>query len=195
MSLRALSLVLALLSAPAVADEIDDVEDSGRSPASAARGGESRGSAARLDDVLLGSDGRLAGCLLSGGGAGRFVPWDLVRLVLPDVDRALDEPYSGCTAAPIEQDVDQPLSLRSTIGRAVVDERGAAVGVVREVLVGWRTGFVHAIAIEIADPELGSRRIAVPWSRLDRAPGGAGRAPFVVDGEFVRGAPDLRHAG
>ncbi len=178
MTLRRISLTLALLTAPAWADDLDDLDDSTRGSARAPALEQAAGRApAALEDVLFRPDGSIESVTAASGGPARRVPWTLVRLVLPDVASAdRDEPPTRVEVAPrpaahvatSRGDARALVSLRSLTGISVADASGAAIGLVRGALVSVHAGQAPALVVDLR-PQDGSapRSVAVPWSMLD----------------------------
>ncbi len=206
MTLRRISLTLALLTAPSWADDLDDVDGTARLPArTTTRSDELARSGAAIEDVLFRSDGSVESVSAVSGGPARSVPWNLVRLVLPDVALAgesdaptrVDVEPRPLTRAVERGDAPHPndlVSLRSLTGLPVTDGHGDALGLVRGALLSLPAGQAPALVVEL-QPQDGSapRAVAVPWSMLDVVDAARSGVAHVAseDARWLRAAPAI----
>jgi sporulation protein YlmC with PRC-barrel domain len=95
----------------------------------------------------------------------------LVRLVLPDLVEVTEDP--AWIEAPASASRGAANSLSALGGRVVVGRDGAALGVVRRVLVSMTAGRVVALEVETtAEFDGSTARAVLPWDQL-RAEGDA----------------------
>ena len=68
-------------------------------------------------------------------------------------------------------------------GGAVVSPRGEALGTIEDIMIDVRRGTVAYAVMSCGFPELGDKRVAVPWADLKRHADGE---RFVLDSDRAR---------
>jgi hypothetical protein len=205
MVFRRLTLLLALLTAPAQGADFDTlIEPTKRPHAPGVEHPETSPiHARRIEDLLLRPDGSIAGAVQAGSAARtQVVPWSRVRfdhagdredtlwVEIPSRWNTLDRVSRGTRPG---EDV---FALSGLGGFAVTSGGGDVVGVIRGGLICLASGRIVALAVDVG-PLLGgeSRLVALPWSslRVEHARNGnwvvaLGQETGI---EWVRAAPEL----
>ncbi len=203
MALRRLTLAIALLTGGAQAqDRAGGPALEGREgPVSPGDEDEAAPDDPRaIDGLLVRPDGTVAGAVARA--APRFVPWSVVRLVLPDLDASgAPDPAEPIWIdllprgdhVPGAHDADaRGWPLRALAGAAVLGRDGEVLGVVRACRIGPACGRLLALALEVAPWLRGEAdHVEIPWSNVRPVPTG-GPALVLhsdVDPDWIRLAP------
>lgn len=168
--LRRLTLAIALITGSVQAEDLDCAEFTCAEDVDVIGSGTLDAGA----DVDVAADGALSGP----------VAWSVVRLVLPDLFESTGDPV--WIEMPTAPRATRSNSLRALGGRVLVDRGGAAVGIVRRVLVSFTEGRVLALGVESAIEFDGCpRNFVVPWVEV-HARGSVLQSR--VDADWLRGA-------